>query len=223
DAMASTVAEHALLLMLAVYRRLLHLDSAVRSGQWRTGEPPMYELRGKRVGVVGLGMIGREIATRTRAFAAEVSYFQRQRLNEQAERELGVSYQPLDELLRESDVISLNVPISRSTRHLISEPELELMKPEAVLINVSRGPVVDEVALCRALREGRLRGAGLDVLEQEPPDAENPLLKLDNVVFTPHNAGSSAEVWPRVVASCYANIQLVASGQPPQHLARKWE
>jgi phosphoglycerate dehydrogenase-like enzyme len=222
DSMASTVAEHTLLLMLALNRRLIHLDAAVRSGHWRAGEPPMLELRGKRVGIVGMGLIGREVARRVRAFDAAVTYFQRHRLDAQTERALGVHYQPLDELLSHSDAVSLNVPISPSTRHLIGARELALMQPEAMLINVSRGAVVDESALAEALEQGRLRGAGLDVLEQEPPEMGNPLLRLPNVVFSPHNAGVSVEVWPRVVAACFANIQRVARGEPPEHLARNY-
>ena len=221
DAMASTVAEHTLLLILAVHRRLLQLDAAVRSGKWRTGEPPLSELRGKQVGIVGFGLIGREVAKRVRAFDAEIVYFQRHRLDDAADRAIGVRYLPLDDLLSSSDVVSLNVPISSSTRHLIGARELALMKHGAVLINVSRGAVVDEAALREALEQGRLRGAGLDVLEQEPPDTVNPLLRLDNVVFSPHNAGSSVEVWPRVVAASFANIERVARGEPPQNLAHK--
>jgi len=221
DAMASTVAEHSLMLILALNRRLLQLDAAVRSGTWRTGEPALYELRGKHVGVIGLGLIGREVAKRLNAFDAQVSYFQRHKLDDHLEHALGVRYQALDQLLAESDIVSLNVPITTTTRHLIAARELALMKPEAVLINVSRGPVVDEAALADALEGGRLRGAALDVLEQEPPDSANPLLRLDNVIFTPHNAGSSAEVWPRVVAACFANIQRVARGESAQNLARK--
>jgi len=223
DAMASTVAEHTLMLILALNRRLPRLDGAVRSGKWRTDEPPLYELRGKRAGIVGLGLIGREAAKRLNAFEVQVSYFQRHQLDDHLEHALGVRYQALDELLAESDVVSLNVPITTTTRHLIAARELALMKPEAVLINVSRGPVVDEAALADALEGGRLRGAALDVLEQEPPDSANPLLRLDNVIFTPHNAGSSAEVWPRVVAACFANIQRVARGEPAQNVARKYD
>ena len=217
DAMASTVAEHTLMLMLALLRRLLTLDAAVRSGRWRTGEPPMYELRGKRVGIIGMGLIGREVARRVAAFDASVSYHQRHPLPDIA------GYLPLDELLASSDVVTLNVPISGSTRDLIGARELGLMKPSAVLVNVSRGGVVDETALVEALRSGRLAGAALDVLAQEPPQASNPLLALDRVIFTPHDAGSSVEVWPRVVANCFANIQRVARGEPPVNLAIKYD
>jgi len=218
DAMASTVAEHAVMLILAVYRRLLHLDAAVRSGRWRTGEAPMYELRGKRAGVVGFGLIGQEVAKRLAAFDTEIAYYQRHQVDHPFAR-----YVDFDQLLTDSDVIVLNVPMTPRTRHLIGARELGLMKPEAVLINVSRGAVVDEPALRDALEHGRLRGAGLDVLEQEPPEPSSPLLRLENVVFSPHNAGSSVEVWPRVVANCFANIERVARGEPPENVARKYD
>ena len=126
DAMASVVAEHTLLLILAVLRRLLQLDAAVRSGAWRTGEPVLHELRGSRVGLIGLGYIGREVALRLRAFQAEVAYFSRHRLSAEAERSLGVEYLPFDELLARSDIVSLHVPLAPSTRGLIGERALGL-------------------------------------------------------------------------------------------------
>jgi phosphoglycerate dehydrogenase-like enzyme len=214
DAMASVVAEHTLLLMLAVYRRLLHLDAAVRAGTWRTNEPALRELRGKQVGLIGLGYIGREVATRVAAFGAEVVYFSRRRHDA-----VGLSYLPLDELLATSDIVSLHVALAPSTRHLIGARELSLMKPDGVLINTSRGAVVDQAALYAALVSGRLAAAGLDVLDPEPPSATDPLLQLPNVVFTPHNGGQSEQVWPRVVRTCFANVERVARGEPPQFLA----
>lgn len=209
DAMASVVAEHTLLLMLAVYRRLMQLDAAVRSGAWRTNEPLLRELRGKRVGLIGLGSIGREVANRLSAFGAEVVQFSRRSAS-----------MPLDELLQTSDIVSLHVALAPSTRGLIGERELALMKPGAVLINTSRGPVVDQPALYTALASGRLAGAGLDVLDPEPPATDDPLLQLPNVVFTPHNAGQADAVWPRIVRTCFENIERVARGEPPRFLAR---
>jgi phosphoglycerate dehydrogenase-like enzyme len=220
DAMASVVAEHTLLLILAALRRLLQLDAAVRSGAWRTGEPVLHELRGSRVGLIGLGYIGREVALRLRAFQAEVAYFARGRLSTPDEQRLGVGYLPLDELLAWSDIVSLHVPLAPSTRGLIGAHALGLMKSGAVLINTSRGPVVDQSELLAALQSGRLAGAGLDVLDPEPPAAANPLLEMPNVVFTPHTAGQADEVWPRIVRTCFANIARVARSEPPLHLAR---
>jgi glyoxylate reductase/D-3-phosphoglycerate dehydrogenase len=223
DAMASVVAEHTLLLMLAVFRRLIRLDAAVRSGAWRTDEPVLHELRGKRVGLVGLGLIGREVALRLAAFQCEVSYFAPHKLSVEDEQALGVGYVEFDDLLRSSDVVSLHVPLAPSTRGLIGERELSLMKPGAVLINTSRGAVIDQPALLAALHAGTLAGAGLDVLDPEPPLVTDALLQLPNVVFTPHNAGQAEEVWPRIVRTCFANIQRVANGEPPHFLARKLE
>jgi len=218
DAMASVVAEHTLLLILAVYRRLLQLDAAVRGGTWRTSEPVLRELRGKQVGLIGMGYIGREVAVRLRAFGAEVVYFSRQRHDSS-----GARYLALDDLLATSDIVSLHVALAPSTRGLIGARELGLMKPDGVLINTSRGPVVDQAALSSALSSGALAGAGLDVLDPEPPARDDALLQLPNVVFTPHNGGQADEVWPRIVRTCFANVERVARGEAPQFLARPLE
>jgi len=223
DAMASVVAEHTLLLILAVLRRLTVLDGAVRSGAWRTGEPVLHELRGKRVGLVGLGFIGRAVARRLGGFECEVTYFSRHKLSSADEQALGIRYVDLDLLLGSSDVVSLHVPLAPSTLRLIGPRELGLMQPHAVLINTSRGAVVDQPALRAALQTGALAGAGLDVLDPEPPVAADPLLQLPNVVFTPHNAGQAEEVWPRIVRICFANIERVSRGETPRFLARKLE
>ena len=215
DAMASVVAEHTLLLILALYRRLFDLDRAVRSGAWRTSEPVLRELRGKRVGLIGFGYIGQALASRLRAFEAEVVYYARHPLSSS-----DVVLVPLDELLRTSDVVSLHVPLAPSTRGLVGAAQLTKMKPDAVLINTSRGGVVDQDALFSALSSGALAGAGLDVLDREPPPPSEPLLQLPNVVFSPHTAGQAEEVWPRIVRTCFENIQRVARGEPPHFLAR---
>ena len=194
------------------------LDANVRSGAWRSGEPVLYELRGKRVGLIGMGHIGRAVATRLAALEAEIVYTSRE-----GKPDLDLPFLSLDELLRTSDVVSLHVSLTSQTRGLIGARELGLMKRSALLINTSRGPIVDQVALLDALRRGTIAAAGLDVLDPEPPSNDSPLFELDNVVFTPHNAGSAVEVWPRVVATCFANIERVARGEPPQHLARPLE
>ncbi len=215
DAMAGVAAEHTVMLILALCRHLLDLDRAVRSGAWRSGEPPMRELGGKRVGLVGFGYIGRAVARRLAAFDCELVYFSRTPAGH-----TDAAFVPLDELLATSDVVSLHVALAPSTRRLIGARELALMKPGAVLVNTSRGAVVDQAALYSALSTGALGGAGLDVLDPEPPAADDPLLQLPNVVFTPHNAGQAEEVWPRIVRTCFANIERVARGEPPQFLAR---
>jgi phosphoglycerate dehydrogenase-like enzyme len=212
------VAEHAILLMLAVYRRLPTLDRLVRAGQWKSsklGEEQEHELAGKTVGIVGAGMIGRTLARRLSGFEVNLVYFDPVQLDGADETNLRMSYRALDDLLREADVVTLHAPYNASTRHLICERTISLMKRDAILINTARGELVDDDALHRALRDGRLWAAGLDAFEPEPPDPRNPLLTLPNVVLSPHAAGPTWESWPKRFGNSYANIQRVARGEPP--------
>jgi phosphoglycerate dehydrogenase-like enzyme len=215
---AISVAEHAVMLMLAVYRRLPRLDRTVRAGVWRQalrGAERYYELCGKQVGLVGMGMIGRNVARRLRGFECMVVYNDVRRLAHEAEAELGVRFVGRDELLASSDIVSLHVPLLPETRGLIGADVLAKMKPTAVLINTARGELVDETALHAALSSGGIAGAGLDVFAQEPPQPDNPLFLLDNVVITPHSAGPTWDSWPRRFANGYANIERVARGEKP--------
>src|SRR5215467_11170777 len=212
---AIAVAEHALLLMLAVSRKVIWQHGSVSAGRWRGNGPVprMYELYNKTLGIVGLGTIGKKVARLARAFGMRVHYYDIVRLSEDQEDALGVKFRLLRELLRSSDVVSLHVPLNDSTRHLIGRQELELMKPSAILVNTSRGPVIDEVALTAHLAAGKIFGAGLDVFDQEPPPANNPLFKLDNVVLTAHFAGPT---WDNHVArfrNAFDNVQRVARGE----------
>jgi phosphoglycerate dehydrogenase-like enzyme len=214
---AVSVAEHTMMLMLAVSRRVIWQHGNVSGGRWRGNGPAprMYELFDKTLGIVGLGTIGKKVARLARAFGMRVAYYDIARLSEDAEDALGVRFRLLRELLGSSDVVSLHVPLNDSTRHMIGAAELALMKPEAILVNTCRGPVVDEGALHRALSEGKLFGAGLDVFDQEPPPADNPLLKLDNVLLTAHFAGPT---WDNHVArfrNAFDNVQRVHRGEAP--------
>lgn len=213
---AVAVAEHALLLMLAVSRRLPLQHANVGSGRWRGNETPrVHELRGRTLGIVGLGTIGKKTARLARAFGMTVQYYDVARLTEDAEDALGVRFRLLGEILRSSDVVSLHVPLNPSTRHLIGARELALLRPTAVLVNTSRGPVVDEAALTAALGEGRIAGAGLDVFDQEPPDPDNPLFSLDNVVLTAHLAGPTVESAPARLRNAFDNVERVERGDAP--------
>lgn len=213
---AVAVAEHALLLMLAVSRRLPLQHANVGSGRWRGNETPrVHELRGRTLGIVGLGTIGKKTARLARAFGMTVQYYDVARLTEDAEDALGVRFRLLGEILRSSDVVSLHVPLNPSTRHLIGARELALLPPTAVLVNTSRGPVVDEAALTAALGEGRIAGAGLDVFDQEPPDPDNPLFSLDNVVLTAHLAGPTVESAPARLRNAFDNVERVERGDAP--------
>jgi phosphoglycerate dehydrogenase-like enzyme len=212
------VAEHAIMLMLAVYRRLFGLCTEVKSWKWPsavTSSQRLYELEGKTVGLVGLGSIGREVAKRIRGFGASMMYYDVARLDAAIEESLGVQYVGFSELLRRVDILSLHVPLSPETHHMVGVDELRAMKRSAVLINTCRGGVVDEEALYGALREGIIAGAGLDTLEQEPPPINYPLVSLPNVTITPHSAGPTVESWPKRIRNAYANIQRVAVGQLP--------
>src|ERR687896_2237002 len=182
-----TTADVAFLLMLAAARRLGEGERLLRAGEWEWWGPKQlrgFDVWGKRLGIVGLGRIGQAVARRGRGFGMEILYHNRSR-KEDAEEELGARYLELDDLLRESDFVSIHTPLTDETRHLIGERELGLMKPTAVLVNTSRGPVVDEGSLAEALANGRIFAAGLDVYEEEPR-VHPGLLELENAVLAPH-------------------------------------
>ena len=209
------VSEHALLLMLSVSRRLISQHANVTAGRWH-GNAPMsvHEVRGKVLGIVGLGTIGKKVARLAQAFGMIVHYYDIARLKEEQEDALGVRFRLLPEILRHSDILSLHVPLNDSTRHLIGAGELALMKKSAIIINTSRGPVIDEKAMTAALSAGDLFGAGLDVFDEEPTPADNPLLKLDNVVLTAHLAGPTFESNITRLRNGFDNVQRVARGEP---------
>lgn len=214
---AISVSEHALMLMLAVSRRVIWQHANVSAGRWRGNAPApmMYEIFDKTLGIVGLGTIGKKVARLGRAFGMRVQYYDIARLPEHDEDALGVRFRLLNELLASSDYVSLHVPLNDSTHHMIGANELALMKPTAVIINTSRGPVIDELALAKVLGDNKIFGAGLDVFDQEPPPPDNPLFKLNNVLLTSHFAGPT---WDNHVArfrNAFDNVQRVARGEKP--------
>jgi phosphoglycerate dehydrogenase-like enzyme len=216
---AIAVAEHTLMLMLAVLKRVVQFHNSVVAGKWRVGSPAdvrVYELSGRRLGIVGLGNIGKKVARRARAFDMKVQYYDIRRLSESDEDQLGVRFTLFDELLRTSDVVSLHVPLDDSTRNLIGARELGLMKPESIIVNTCRGPVIDENALYDALKSHRIAGAGLDVMVEEPPKPGHPLFSLPNVTLTPHSAGPTWENWTARFRNGFDNIQRVAAGRGPK-------
>ncbi|HUS17531.1 MAG TPA: C-terminal binding protein [Chloroflexia bacterium] len=187
------VAEHAIALLFAVMRSLVPLDRQVRAGQWRRGRSErQWHLRGQTLGLVGFGHIARAVARKLSGFELTTLVYD-PFISAETITAAGFTPATLEEMLSRSDVVSLHCPLTPQTQHLIGERELKLMRPRAILINTARGPVVDEPALLRALTEGWIAAAGLDVLEAEPPDPANPLFALDNVVLTPHTAGQSDE------------------------------
>ncbi|MFB0562749.1 MAG: 2-hydroxyacid dehydrogenase [Candidatus Lokiarchaeia archaeon] len=200
-------ADLAFTLLLAIARRIPEADTFVRSGQWKGWEPNLLlgsDLKDKTLGIIGLGRIGSEVAKRAKCFKMKIVYHQPER-DPEKEKGIGVRYVSLEELLSTSDFVSLHVPLTSETKGIIGKKELNKMKNTAYLINTSRGPVVDERALYEALTEGSIRGAALDVFDEEPINPDNPLLKLKNVVLTPHIGSATLETRTRMAVLAAEN------------------
>ncbi|MFZ0020416.1 MAG: NAD(P)-dependent oxidoreductase [Acetobacteraceae bacterium] len=212
------VAEQTIMLMLAVYRRLPWQHAMTAGGRWRGNQPvpTFYEMQGKTLGIIGLGTIGKRVARIANGgFDMNVQYSDIVRMAEHEEDALHVRYRLLPELLATSDIVTLHVPLTRLTRNMISTRELGWMQPHAVLINCSRGPVIDFPALHDALSNGRIAGAGLDVFPSEPPSPSEPVLSLENVVVTPHLAGASRETRVKQTRNAFDNVLRVSRGERP--------
>jgi D-3-phosphoglycerate dehydrogenase len=212
---SDAVAELTVGFLIGLARNIPFADRSVRTGKW----PRMIggQLNHKNIGIIGLGKIGKKVAKLVSIFNMKVlayDVFQ----DEAFAREWGITYLDLDELLVKSDYISIHVPFTSENRNLLSERELGLMKKDAFLLNLSRGDIVDEEVLYRALQEGRIRGAGLDVFLNEPPK-ESPLLKLDNVILTPHMGGYTFEALKETGMICADGIVDVLEGRQPQFVA----
>ena len=215
-------------LILAVTRRIVEADQFVRSGEWYktgTGWHPLmllgFEVTGKTLGIVGMGRIGRAVAERARGFRMKILYYDRKRLPPEEEERLGARYVDLDTLLRESDIVSLHVPLTPETYHLIGERELRLMKKTAYLVNTARGKVVDTEALVRALEEGWIAGAALDVFEQEPLPPDHPLTKFKNVVLAPHIGSATWDTRNAMARLVAENLIAFLQGRVPPTLVNK--
>ena len=212
---ASCVAEHAILLMLAVYKWLPDSHQRTITGNW-TGNShglDMFMLEGKRVGIVGFGNIGRQVAKKLKGFDADICYFDLQRAPESVERELGATFMSFDELLGSSDIVTLHLHSTIETRNIIGREQIDRMKNGCVLINVSRAELVDQVALKDALESGKMHGAGVDVYINEPTTGQEPILKLKNIVATPHMAGSTHDVYAKALKNCVQNCVNAVKGE----------
>jgi len=219
--LTETVADHAWALLLSAARRVVEADGFVRRGEWKIPWAPTmmlgHDLHGKVLGIIGLGRIGAAVARRAKGFDMKVLYYDVVRRTD-LERELGVEYAPMEKILRESDFISIHVPLTPQTRKLIGERELKLMKKTAILVNTSRGMVVDQRTLTKALKEGWIAGAGLDVFEEEPIRPDDPLLKLKNVVLTPHIGSASYDTRNKMAELTASGIIKVLRGEKPENL-----
>ena len=204
----ASVADFATLLMLSTIRWLPRAHNSMMDGEWLKFELRWgaYDMLGKQVGIVGMGKIGRRVARRVQGFESTVVYHDAIRLPESEEERLDVRYMPLDELMATSDIISLHVPLNSSTEGMIGRKQIGLMKLTAILVNTCRGAVVDEQALYEALRDKRIRGAGLDCFVKEPLPAGHPFRTLDNVVLTPHCAGGTEDSGLEGIKKAYSNI-----------------
>lgn len=218
DALTVTVAEMAFSLTVAMLRRVVAADKAVRAGEWtrKYGDLIGVELAGKKVGIIGLGRIGAAFAKRVRAFDADVVYWSRTRKPD-LEEELGIEWREFYELLRESDIISLHVPATTETRHLMGVDEFEAVKDGVFLVDTARGKVVDEAALIDALRDGKARGAALDVFENEPLSPDSPLCRMDNMVLSPHLAASNVEGMQRMAMQAAEGVLKAIGGEMPDN------
>jgi D-3-phosphoglycerate dehydrogenase len=218
DTFIEEVADHAMMLILATFRRLVVQDRLVREGRWREGRPMLLQiprLMGLTLGFVAFGHVARSVAMRARAFGVHMLAYDPY-VEELVMSPYGVEPVSLPDLLRRSDIVSMHAPATPDAQHMLTDEHFRMMKPEALFINTGRGPTVDEPALIRALKEGWIAGAGLDVLEQEPPAADNPLMKMDNVILTAHVASASARFDPARLRRVGQEVALVLTGRWPR-------
>jgi phosphoglycerate dehydrogenase-like enzyme len=221
SANAVSVAEHTLTLALMLIKRVDYAHRKILQGSWVQEEllNVISELSGKTWGVIGLGRIGREVASRASAMGAKVVYSDVARPQPAEEERLRVSYAPMPRLLSDSEVVSIHVPLNEKTRKMMGEREFRLMKSYAVFVNVARGELVDEAALAKAVTEGWIGGAGVDVFSREPVPADNPLVMAAkggaNIILTPHLAGATNDARMRIIQVTVENVMRVILGQPP--------
>jgi glyoxylate reductase len=217
--LTETTADLAFTLMVAAARRIVEADNYTRQGKWKTWGPMVLQgqdIYKATLGIVGLGRIGAAVARRARGFDMKILYFSRHRRSPEEEKELGVEYVPeVSELLSRSDFISINVPLTSETKYMIGDKEFDMMKPNAVFVNTSRGTVVDQKALYRALKDGKIFAAGIDVTETEPISPDDPLLTLSNIIIPPHIGSSSFATRTKMAMMVAENLLAGLSGEIP--------
>jgi glyoxylate reductase len=221
--LTETTADFAFALLMAAARRVVEADRYTRQGRWKTWGPQVLlgqDVHGACLGIVGLGGVGLEVAKRARGFGMRILYHDSHR-RPREERRYGLVYSELDQLLREADFVSLHVPLTSETRHLIGERELSLMKPTAILVNTARGPVVDQQVLYHFLKERRITAAALDVTEVEPIPMDDPLLTLDNVIIAPHIASGSVATRTRMALVAAENLLAALRGEEPPNCVNR--
>jgi D-3-phosphoglycerate dehydrogenase len=218
DTFIEEVADHAMMLILATFRRLVVQDRMVREGRWKEGRPQLLQiprLMGQTLGLIAFGHVARAVAMRAKPFGLRILAYDPY-IEELVMSPYGVEPASLTQVLQQSDIISMHAPATPDAYHLLKEEHFRLMKPTALFINTGRGPTVDEPALIKALEQGWIAGAGLDVLEQEPPVSVNPLMKMENVILTAHVASASARFDPARRRRVGQELALVLNGQWPR-------
>jgi len=220
--LTDTTADLAFILLMSAARRIVEADKFARSGKFDGWAPMMMlgrDVYGKTLGIIGLGRIGHAIVKRAKGFNMNIIYYDRDR-DEAFEKEYNAKFVDKETLLKEADFVSLHVPLTEETKHMISEKELDMMKDTAVLINTSRGPVVDEAALAKALKEKQIFAAALDVFEEEPK-IHPELIKLDNAVIVPHIGSASVETRGKMAEMAAKNLILAMEGKEPISIVNK--
>ncbi|WGS64957.1 2-hydroxyacid dehydrogenase [Marinitoga aeolica] len=215
--LSDATADLAWALLFAVARKIVESDKFVREGKFVGWRPKLflgYDIKGKTLGIIGMGRIGKEMAKRAKGFEMNVLYYKRNKLSEIEEKELGVKYATLEELIKNSDYISLHTPLTDETYHLLDEKEFSMMKPNTIIINTARGPVINEKVLIKYLKEGKIAGAGLDVYEEEPKVPQE-LIELDNVVLTPHTGSATYETRDNMAKMVAENVISALKGEVP--------
>jgi glyoxylate reductase len=219
DVLTDATADLAFALILGASRRIVEGDRIVRSGRWKQWSPNFllgYELRGETLGVVGFGRIGQAVTKRALGFEMKVVYYDSKGSRIDAAKALGAKYLPLDDLLRSSDVVSVHLPLAKETRHIFDERAFSLMRRSAVFVNTSRGPVVDQRALAKALKGKQIFAAGLDVFETEPIDMDDELLQLENVVLSPHLGSATVQTRSAMAELAASNLVDALTGKRPK-------
>jgi glyoxylate reductase len=218
--LTETTADFAFALLMAAARRVVDGVDYVRAGKWKTWGPTLLmgqDVSGATLGIVGFGRIGREVAKRGQGFDMRILAYDAYQ-DEEAAKALGAEYVPLDDLLRQSDFVSLHVALTPETEHLIGARELSLMKPDAILINAARGPVIDTDALVAALRDGEIGGAALDVTDPEPLPADHPLVHMPNAIVVPHMASASVATRTKMATMAATNLLAGLRGERPPNV-----
>lgn len=212
---AIAVAEHAVLLILALNRKLIHFHKRTVLGNWKNNSHgfDLFELRNKKIGIFGLGKIGKEVAKILNGFGCQVFYFDTKKLNKNDEKKLLVTYKKKNDLLKIADIVSLHLHLNKKTKNYINQRNIKLLKKDSLIINVSRAKLIDRICLIKALKNNKIRGLGIDAHYNEPTTKNDNLLNLENVLSTPHTAGSTIDTYKRVVKKCLDNIENAMNGK----------